>query len=76
MDANLDLNQVGSLPDGTKASQSGGFGVTAADIKRGHLSVPVTPEPEFVADPNAIDVQDPQDGPRRGFLARPNGWQR
>lgn len=80
MDKDLDLNTSGSLPDGTAASQSGGFGASASELRTGIKKVDVSDIPIYVEDPNSPRYEG--DSQKRvpdlvgGFLGRPNGWQR
>ncbi len=75
MDKDLDLNTSGSLPDGTKASQSGGFGATPAELRAGFKRIDTGDKDEYIEDPNAQQVLGGNDL-RSGFLGRPEGWQR
>lgn len=77
MDADLDLNKAGSLPDGTKAAQSGGFGASASDVRQGFEKVPCERDNEYADDPNAQALLGGNPtNMRGGFLGRPEGWQR
>lgn len=83
MDKDLNLNTSGDLPDGTAASQAGGFGASASQVKKGFTDAGTGDDPIYVDDPNApansicsrgLDaVSGPESG---GFLQRANGWQR
>lgn len=82
MDAGLDLNKSGNLPDGTAASQAGGFGASAADKRRGYSNPTDNDlrDPSWIADPAAPEVLDgvktKSPDAVGGFCGRPGGWQR
>lgn len=83
MDKDLNLNTSASLPDGTAASQRGGFGASASDVKRGYSSVGQSDEraENFYAandgEPEYVDgVKAKSPGEVGGFVTRPQGWQR
>lgn len=80
MDAGLDLNKSGALPDGTAASQAGGFGASAADKRRGYSPISDDRDPSWVADPAApaavSGAKEKSPDAVGGFCGRPGGWQR
>lgn len=83
MDKDLDLNTSGNLPDGTAASQSGGFGAKASDVRQGFTKLTDSEErtenlfSEDDCAPEAVDGTKTV-SPREvgGFCGRPAGWQR
>jgi len=77
MDANIDLNTSGKLPDGTAASQreSAPVGVSPEDLRRGYTLHPV--ERTSIFDPETTgenQVGDPFT--YGGFCGRPQGTAR
>lgn len=78
MSADLDLNTSANLPDGTAASQAGGYGAKAADFKRGYLSVEQAPCAIYEEDTNKPEpyAAEKSVDELAGFLNRPHGWQR
>lgn len=76
MDKDLDLNKGGSLPDRSGAANAGGFGATAADLKRG-FSRPDEPNDPKFSDENDGGTTTTGDPLKRGgFAGRPLGWAR
>jgi hypothetical protein len=80
MDKDIDLNTSSPLRDGTAASQSGGFGASASEIRKGFLSVDGDRDPYWTEE---TAISAPIDGVKSksledvgGFCGRPQGWQR
>lgn len=71
-----DTNKGGALRDGTASANSGGFGATAADLRRGYLTVEQDRTPMFSDenDGGTTTIGDPLK--RGGFAGRPLGWAR
>jgi len=80
MDKDINLNTPGMLPDGTAASQSGGFGAKAGDFKRGFMAVEQHRPESWTEDTNAPEAFAGADKDALaevgGFLGRPAGFQR
>lgn len=65
-----------TLKDGTSASQAGGFGASASDLKRGYVDAPVEKTDRYANDSATSEqVGDPL-AFNPGFLGRPRGWAR
>lgn len=83
MDKDVDLNSGSNLPDGTAASQSGGFGASASEKRVGFLNVMDSDDraenlyseddcaPEYVDGTQTKPLSEVG-----GFCGRPQGWQR
>ncbi len=80
MDKDLDLNTSGVLPDRTAATQSGGFGASASERRRGYTDASVAADPYWTADPSSptalAGVKSKSPDEVGGFCGRPQGWQR
>lgn len=79
-DKNLDLNTSGDLPEGsaTQGMTRNAMGkANLADVRRGWFDADYTHEPLPDQDdgigPNMLDEDWPK---TRGFLTRPEGWER
>lgn len=65
-----------AMKDGTKASQSGGFGASASDLERGFVAMDQDKTPRYADDRSpATQEGNPMDF-NPGVLGRPRGWAR
>lgn len=73
----MSADSSGALKDGTKASQSGAFGVSSSEMRQGFTKIACERDGEFVDNPNAQALLggNPTNF-HGGFLGRPEGWQR